>query len=106
MNMLYEKYKNLKIDGSWIGLESGGRMPCFCTPIGAEIIGGIMAYTTALLKVLEIWFSALIQKLVAITLSIPLRVTRFEIFIPDKPQLDKAGIPGVPVSWGIGEQGE
>ena len=39
MNMLYEKYKNLKIDGSWIGLESGGRMPCFCTPIGTEIIG-------------------------------------------------------------------
>lgn len=35
---------------------------------------GIMAYTTALLKVLEIWFSALIQKLVAITLSIPLPV--------------------------------
>ena len=24
MNMLYEKYKNLKIDGSWIGLELGG----------------------------------------------------------------------------------
>ena len=39
MNMLYEKYKNLKIDGSWIGLELGGGMPCFCIPIGAEIIG-------------------------------------------------------------------
>lgn len=24
MNTLYEKYKNLKIDGSWIGLELGG----------------------------------------------------------------------------------
>jgi len=30
-------------------------------------LAGIMAYTTALLKVLEIWFSALIKKLVAIT---------------------------------------
>ena len=39
MNMLYEKYINLKIDGGWIGLEAGGGMPCFCTPIGAEIIG-------------------------------------------------------------------
>ena len=39
MNLLYEKYKNLKIDGSWIGLEAGAQTPCFCTPIGAEIIG-------------------------------------------------------------------
>ena len=39
MNTLYEKYKNLKIDGSWIGLELGGGIPCFCTPIGTEIIG-------------------------------------------------------------------
>lgn len=39
MNALYEKYKNLKIDGSRIGLELGGETPCFCTPIGAEIIG-------------------------------------------------------------------
>ena len=39
MNPLYEKYKNLKIDGSWIGLEAGTQTPCFCTPIGAEIIG-------------------------------------------------------------------
>ena len=39
MNLLYEKYKNLKIDGSWIGLEAGTQTPCFCTPIGAEIIG-------------------------------------------------------------------
>ena len=39
MNPLYEKYKNLKIDGSWIGLEAGAQTPCFCTPIGAEIIG-------------------------------------------------------------------
>lgn len=39
MNPLYEKYKNLKIDGSWIGLESGAKTPYFCTPIGAEIIG-------------------------------------------------------------------
>ena len=39
MNLLYEKYKNLKIDGSWIGLEAGTQTPYFCTPIGAEIIG-------------------------------------------------------------------
>ncbi|USF28592.1 hypothetical protein N510_003555 [Firmicutes bacterium ASF500] len=39
MNLLYEKYKNLKIDGSWIGLETGAQTPYFCTPIGAEIIG-------------------------------------------------------------------
>jgi len=39
MNPLYEKYKNLKIDGSWIGLEAGAQTPYFCTPIGAEIIG-------------------------------------------------------------------
>lgn len=39
MNRLYEKYKNLKIDGSWIGLELGAKTPYFCTPIGAKIIG-------------------------------------------------------------------
>lgn len=39
MRALYEKYKNLKIDGSWIGLESGKGSPYFCTPVGAEIIG-------------------------------------------------------------------
>ena len=39
MDALYEKYKNLKIDGSRIGLELGEETPCFCTPIGAEIIG-------------------------------------------------------------------
>ena len=39
MNQLYEKYKNLKIDGGWIGLEAGVQTPYFCTPIGAEIIG-------------------------------------------------------------------
>ena len=39
MNTLYKKYKNLKLDGSWIGLESGAETPSFCTPIGAEIIG-------------------------------------------------------------------
>ncbi len=39
MNTLYEKYKTLKIDGSWIGLEPGAETPYFCTPVGAEIIG-------------------------------------------------------------------
>lgn len=39
MNTLYEKYKNLKIDGSWIGLALGEGTPYFFTPVGAEIIG-------------------------------------------------------------------
>lgn len=39
MNPLYEKYKNLKIDGSWIGLEVGAETPYFCTPRGAEVLG-------------------------------------------------------------------
>lgn len=39
MDTLYEKYKNLKIDGSWIGLEFGEDSPYFCTPTGAEVIG-------------------------------------------------------------------
>lgn len=39
MDPLFEKYKGLKIDGGWIGLEPGETMPYFCTPIGAEIIG-------------------------------------------------------------------
>ena len=28
------------------------------------------------------------------------------MYIPDKPQPDKAGISGVPADWGIGEQEE
>lgn len=39
MSTLYEKYKSLKIDGSWIGLELVDGSPYFCTPIGAEIFG-------------------------------------------------------------------
>lgn len=39
MDPLFEKYKGLKIDGGWIGLEPGEAIPYFCTPIGAEIIG-------------------------------------------------------------------
>lgn len=39
MDPLYETYKTLKIDGSWIGLEPGEAAPYFCTPVGAEIIG-------------------------------------------------------------------
>lgn len=39
MYPLYEKYKNLTIDGGWIGLEFGEETSCFCTPVGAEIIG-------------------------------------------------------------------
>ena len=37
---LYEKYKSLKIDGSYIGLERGEEIgDYFCTPIGAKVIG-------------------------------------------------------------------
>lgn len=39
MDTLYKKYRDLKLDGSWIGLEHGADIPYFCTPIGARIIG-------------------------------------------------------------------
>ena len=39
MNMLYERYMSLNIDGSWIGFETGDETPYFCTPLGAEILG-------------------------------------------------------------------
>ena len=39
MNALYEKYQELNIDGSWIGLAVEENSPYFCTPVGAEIIG-------------------------------------------------------------------
>jgi hypothetical protein len=36
---LYQQYRALELDGSWIGLEVRNADPWFCTPIGAEIIG-------------------------------------------------------------------
>ena len=40
MNELYERYKKLKIDGSYIGLEKGDEIgDYFCTPVGAKVIG-------------------------------------------------------------------
>lgn len=37
---LYQKYKNLKIDKSYINLEEGSKTAdWFCTPIGAKVIG-------------------------------------------------------------------
>lgn len=37
---LYEQYKRLDIDFSWLGLEPGSsRSDYFCTPVGAEVIG-------------------------------------------------------------------
>ena len=39
MSHLYQQYRALELDGSWIGLEVGNADPWFCTPIGAEIIG-------------------------------------------------------------------
>lgn len=36
---LYEKYKKLDIDFSWLGLEPGDIGGYFCTPKGAEVIG-------------------------------------------------------------------
>ena len=40
MNELYEKYKKLNIDGSYIGFEKGVETgDYFCTPVGAKVIG-------------------------------------------------------------------
>lgn len=39
MSHLYQQYRALELDGSWIGLEVRNADPWFCTPIGAEIIG-------------------------------------------------------------------
>jgi len=40
MENLYKRYRELEIDGEWIGLsEEKDSEPYFCTPIGAEIIG-------------------------------------------------------------------
>lgn len=40
MNELYERYKKLNIDGSYIGLEKGDdNGDYFCTPVGAKVIG-------------------------------------------------------------------
>lgn len=39
MESLYQQYRALGLDGSWIGLEAGNTDHWFCTPIGAEIIG-------------------------------------------------------------------
>ena len=40
MNELYERYKKLNIDGSYIGLEKGDEIGgYFCTPVGAKVIG-------------------------------------------------------------------
>ena len=36
----FQKYEQLRIDGSWINLEKGAaRGNCFCTPKGARVIG-------------------------------------------------------------------
>lgn len=39
MSTLYDEYKKLKVDGTWIGLEFGEDSMYFCTPIGATVIG-------------------------------------------------------------------
>ena len=42
MKSWYEQYRELMLDGSWIGLEApnpNDAGPCFCTPVGAQIIG-------------------------------------------------------------------
>ena len=40
MNEIYEKYKKLNIDGSYIGFEKGDEIgDYFCTPVGAKVIG-------------------------------------------------------------------
>lgn len=42
MKSWYERYRELALDGSWIGLEApnpNDTEPYFCTPVGAQIIG-------------------------------------------------------------------
>lgn len=42
MKSWYEQYRELMLDGSWIGLEApnpNDEGPYFCTPVGAQIIG-------------------------------------------------------------------
>lgn len=42
MKSWYEQYRELMLDGSWIGLEApnpNDAGPYFCTPVGAQIIG-------------------------------------------------------------------
>lgn len=42
MKSWYERYRELMLDGSWIGLEApnpNDAGPYFCTPVGAQIIG-------------------------------------------------------------------
>lgn len=39
MKTLYEKYKKIKIEGTWIGLAFEDNDQYFCTPIGAKVIG-------------------------------------------------------------------
>ena len=39
MNTLFERYMQLNIDTSWIGLEKREEMHYSCTPIGAKIFG-------------------------------------------------------------------
>ena len=39
MDILCEKYRELRLDGSLIGLERADGTAYFCTPVGAEVIG-------------------------------------------------------------------
>ncbi len=39
MSILYEKFKNMKVDTSWVGLAKEEDYGYFCTPVGADIIG-------------------------------------------------------------------
>lgn len=39
MDILCEKYRELRLDGSLIGLERADGPAYFCTPVGAEVIG-------------------------------------------------------------------
>lgn len=39
MSVIYEKYRNMTLDTSWLGLAKEEDYHYFCTPVGAEIIG-------------------------------------------------------------------
>lgn len=39
MDELYEQYRDLNLDGRWIGLELAEGPSYFCTPLGAKVLG-------------------------------------------------------------------
>ena len=75
MSHLYQQYRALELDGSWIGLEVGNADPWFCTPIGAEIIGwdgagGLLQIATSVCNMLFPKIKGTVTALVMIASSL------------------------------------